>query len=162
MIFYRGNYTQLWLVLTSDEPLGVLDTDFLEDYFGADGFVTLRHLPTGNTYQMPMVAVGTGNTMFRGFYNLNLLPDGLFQIEARVRDPVGNYTILNQVLNPFGNERVLALGFEIRPGDAVSLFTGSLIVMGGFEGYLNWDNPAYFAGLLRVDDELEGRLSVFV
>jgi hypothetical protein len=113
--FARGNFTQLWLKLTSDEPLGVLDTDYLEDYFGNDGFITLYHVGTETNYQVSMLPVpgdtpGVDNDVFSGVYSpLSTLPNGAYELRFRCRDPYGNYTISNSVLNPFGDERVLAL-----------------------------------------------------
>ena len=41
---YRGGMTTLWLTLQSNEALGVLDTDYMEDYFGAEGQVSREDL----------------------------------------------------------------------------------------------------------------------
>lgn len=117
--FNRGNFTQLWIKLTSDEPLGVLDTDYLEDYFGNDGFITLFHIGTETNYQVSMLAVpgetpGVDNDVFSGVYSpLSLLPNGAYELRFRCRDPYGNYTISNSVLSPFGDERVLALSLTL-------------------------------------------------
>lgn len=113
--FNRGNFTQLWIRLTSDEPLGVLDTDYLEDYYGNDGFITLYNPTTLGEFQLAMLAVpditpNVPNDVFQGVYSpLSDLVDGTYELRFRCRDLYGNYTISNSVQSPVGDERVLAL-----------------------------------------------------
>jgi hypothetical protein len=130
MIFYREQYAEIELVLSSLEPLGILDTDYLEDAAGVDGYISLHHLASGARVSVPMSPVGSSTVNFRGFALLSSLQNGVYQIRGRVRDQWGNDTILSAVDNPAGGERVLELGFEIRAGAGVSICFGSLEVGG--------------------------------
>lgn len=120
---YRGGMTTLWLTLQSNEALGVLDTDYIEDYFGADGQVSLYHIASNTHYPVVMVAQpdqtpGVDNDVFKGSYLFSLLPDGAYEIRGRVRDVVGNYTILSAFQTPGGGEGVQALALTIDAGFA--------------------------------------------
>jgi hypothetical protein len=123
--FNRGNFSQLWIKLTSDEPLGVIETDYLEDYYGNDGFITLRHVDTAADFQMAMVPVPEEtptipNDIFQGVYSpLSDLPDGYYELRFRCRDVVGNYTISNSVETPAGDERIIALALELITAESV-------------------------------------------
>jgi len=118
---YRGGMTTLWLTLQSNEQLGILDTGYIEDYYGNDGQVSLYHIGTDTHYPVVMVAQpaqtpGVDNDVFTGSYLFSLLPDGDYEIRGRVRDVVGNYTILSAFQNPAGGEGVQALGLTIADG----------------------------------------------
>jgi len=118
---YRGGMTTLWLTLQSNEQLGILDTDYIEDYYGNDGQVSLYHINTDTHYPVVMVAQpaqtpGVDNDVFTGSYLFSLLPDGDYEIRGRVRDVVGNYTILSAFQTPAGGEGVQALGLTIADG----------------------------------------------
>ena len=118
---YRGGMTTLWLTLQSNEQLGILDTDYIEDYYGNDGQVSLYHISTDTHYPVVMVAQpdqtpGVDNDVFTGSYLFSLLPDGVYEIRGRVRDVVGNYTILSAFQAPAGGEGVQALGLTIADG----------------------------------------------
>jgi hypothetical protein len=119
--FLRETFTTLWITLRSDEPLGILDSQYLENYDGMDGYVTIEHLVTGQRFDVPMAELptetpGVPHDVFRGAIGLSGLPDGEFEIRGRVRDPQGNYTILGAVASPFGGERIQILSFRIVPG----------------------------------------------
>lgn len=119
--FLRDTFTTLWMTLRSDEPLGILDSQYLENWDGLDGYITIEHLSTGQRFDVPMVEVptetpGVPHDVFRGAIGLSSLPDGEFEMRGRVRDPYGNYTILGAVQNPYGGERVQILSFRIVPG----------------------------------------------
>lgn len=136
--FYRGLFTELWITLRSDEVLGVLDSDYLEDYFGTDGQVTLRY-EDGSFYtvlmnEVPEETPGIAHDVFTGPIDLNTIPDGIYTIQGRVRDVVDNYTILNEVENPFGNERIINLSFTVAstgPTTDLVVFVGPVKLMGG-------------------------------
>ena len=118
MRFNRQNYQELWITLASNEVLGILDSDYLEDYFGVDGQVSLYNVGTDTRYDVAMNEVSTEtpsipHDVFRGFVPLLGLPNGEYVVQGRVRDVVNNYTVLNAVQNPFGNERVLDLTIEL-------------------------------------------------
>lgn len=118
MIFYRGSYNDLIITLTSDEPLGIVDTDRVEDYYGIDGQVSLYHVQDDAYYSLAMTEApsqtpGIDDDVFVGVKDLSTLPDGDYTIRGRVVDKHGNYTILDSVQSPFGNERIIALGFSI-------------------------------------------------
>src|SRR4051812_42607906 len=105
--FYRATWHQFWFSLRSGEPLGLLDSSYLEDYSGQDGQITLRHLETGTGYpillaEVPPTEEPGPHEVFRGWLPLDALPDGPFQVQGRVRDPAGNATILGAVAAPIG------------------------------------------------------------
>ena len=47
MIFRRDQYSSLWITLTSDESLGILDSSYIEDDTRLDGYLTLYHVASG-------------------------------------------------------------------------------------------------------------------
>jgi hypothetical protein len=138
MNFYRSQYTELWITLSSDEVLGVLDSSYIEDYFGVDGQITLRH-ENGTPYTVLMNELSSEtpnipHDVFTGLADLDSIPDGNYYIEGRVRDVIGNYTILHAVENPLGSERVLNLQFKVVEGYVPSGYVvnlGPLKLMGG-------------------------------
>lgn len=147
-VFYRQNFSQLWIKLQSNEALGVLDSDYLEDYFGVDGQVSLLHVPTGQRFAVLMVEVpqetpAVPHDVFQGYRFLSALPDGEYQVQCRVRDVLGNYTVVGDVASPRGDERRIALSFEVRPGAPRGI--------GGVRHMARGFAPAHHArGALRV------------
>lgn len=132
--FYRGTFQELWLTLSSDEPLGILDTDFLEDWSGKDGSVSLLHVSSGLRVSVPMAPVPMDSRVnFKGWLALAGLPDGRYSIQGRMRDLQGNITILGDYCAPKGNERILHLDFEIAKIAVVSpaVRLGPLLLQGG-------------------------------
>lgn len=98
-VFYRAAYSTMFVDLGANEELGLLDTDYVEDHAGVDGQITLYHRATDTRYTFPVVAVpgqtpGIPNDYFRAAVTLAGIPDGVFAIEGRVRDLVGNETLL--------------------------------------------------------------------
>ena len=141
MIIYRGAFATLWITLQSNEQLGILDTDYLEDYAGADGQVTVHHIEGATDYPVLMInqpgqTPGTPNDVFTGQLVLATLPDGNYEIRGRCRDLAGNYTILNSVATPIGDEQVLVMTFEIKPGSGLyyPMPASSLLLRPGFSG----------------------------
>ena len=121
MIVYRSSFGTLWLTLSSNEALGVLDTDYLEDYFGADGQVTVHHVEGLTDYPVAMVGQAdqtpeTPNDVFMGQLALATIPNGNYEIRARCRDITGNYSILNSVDSPIGGEQIITPRFEVKDG----------------------------------------------
>ena len=120
LIFYRSLYHYLVLTLKSGESLGILDTEFLEDYNGQDGQVTLKNVATGVrtsvlVTSVPLDTPGVDNDVFKAVVPLTLFPlNGLYYLEGRCRDIAGNYTILTAVANPLGTELVIPLEFSIQ------------------------------------------------
>ncbi len=138
MIFYRGSWTEFWLRISSNEPLGLLDTSYKEDYYGNDGYLTLHHLSTGDRIpilmvEAPEITPSIPRDNFIGSMNLDIMQDGLYRVEGRVRDELGNYTILSDFVSPAGDEEILPLQFELRSGygDAPQISIGVLVIAGG-------------------------------
>lgn len=135
LTFYRAQNTQLWLTLTSNEILGVLDSGYIEDYFGVDGQVTIRNVGTGERFVVLMneVSGDVPHETFRGFIPTSILSDGRYQLEGRVRDRLNNYTILSEVENPLGSERVLPIEFFVYEGQPIFItLQGVLSLRMGF------------------------------
>jgi hypothetical protein len=134
--FVRGFFTELWITLRSDETLGILDSDYLEDYFGVDGQISLLHESNVRyTIVMNEVAEETTNVphdVFTGFLELDSIPNGHYIVQARVRDIANSYTILGEVENPLGTERIINLEFDVADGPPSNTVVdiGSLSVMG--------------------------------
>jgi hypothetical protein len=163
--FYRGPFTELWITLRSDEVLGVLDSDYLEDYFGADGQVTLRY-QDGTFYTVLMNEVteetpGVAHDVFTGPVDLSTIPDGIYTIQGRVRDVVGNYTILDEVETPLGDERIINLTFTVSstgPPSNLVVSVGPVKLMGGItlemqfeptpDFVLSFENPVFDVSLM--------------
>jgi hypothetical protein len=127
MIFLRQAYTELWITLTSNEVLGILDSDYLEDYYGTDGQITLHNLTTGERIPVLMTEVFTTtpeipHDVFTGFIELAPLTNGEYQIEGRVKDVFNHHTIIGEVQNPFGSERIISLPLTITETDVIIEF----------------------------------------
>lgn len=113
MQIYRSGYQDLILALETGEGLGVLDTGYLQDYFGVAGQLTLFHLASATAFAVPMSSLPAG---FQGSYPFALLPNGSYEVRGRVRDTEGYYSILSSLVNPVGNEKIIPLSFDILPG----------------------------------------------
>jgi len=109
--------TWLDLIIDSDEELGVLATDYLEDYYGVDGHLTLVHTDTSEEFDIVMNEVAGGGPYdhdhFEGTRDASTMPLGAYEIRGRARDLLGNYTIITAVETPLGGERVITLGFDL-------------------------------------------------
>lgn len=128
-IFHRGAWSQLWLTLSSNESLGVLDSDYLEDFDGIDRQVSLLHLASGTRYPVLMTESSqeaAPHEVFAGWVALDLLPDGQYQIQGLVRDLSGNYTVLGDYHSPPPGAPVAAMGFTLSSGSVVALSAGSV------------------------------------
>lgn len=126
--FYRGTYTQLTITITSNEVLGILDTDYVEDYYGVDGQITLYHPASGVRYPILMTAI-IPETQFRGYFSLATAPLGRYEVQGRVRDKVGNYT----VIGAFNSDPVwdaVQLELEIKDGFGPGSGGGPIILEG--------------------------------
>ncbi len=102
MIFNRGDFTEVWFRLESNEALGILDTDYIEDYYGTDGQLTLVNTETLTEYPVlmsPSVDAVSGDILI-GYHSLNSLGNGEYVLKGRVRDVLGNYTILTDYIVP--------------------------------------------------------------
>ena len=162
--FYRSDFTEIWIRLTSGETLGILDTDYLEDYFGIDGQVTLHHLSSGERFPIVMAeqtdqTPGVPHDVFAGYRYLSDLPDGDYQVEGRVRDLNGSYSILSAVQNPYGGETVILLQFRILVAavqiiidlDALEIRGGYTIKLAKSEDHLTLRTPPVHAIKLKAD-----------
>jgi hypothetical protein len=120
LVFNRQSYSELWITIQAGESLSVLDSGYIEDYFGTDGQLTLRNMAddtrisfamTEDVDETPFVS----HDVFTGFVDLTVLPDGIYRVEGRVRDSLGNYRILSDFQNPSGTEDVTLFEIEITP-----------------------------------------------
>lgn len=123
VVFPRASFNNVVLTIKSNEELGILDSDYVEDYFGVDGFMTVRRLSDDFRDSIPMIPVpeetpGINNDVFRGTFDISSMPNGFYELEGRVRDIMGNYTIFGAVQNPIGGENVTTLTLQIVDGFA--------------------------------------------
>lgn len=133
MIFNRGTFTEIWFRLASNEALGILDTDYIEDYYGVDGQLTLVHLETLSEYPIlmsPTVDAVQGNIL-AGFKLLAGLDDGNYVLKGRVRDVLGNYTILTDYIVPDLAHTVLFSLTISRASTYSAVTLNGLTIMGG-------------------------------
>lgn len=124
VVFPRGTYTNMLLTIKSSEELGVLDSDYVEDYDGVDGFMTLKRLSDSLRVSFPAVAVPDEtpqipNDVWRITVPLASVDNGFYELEGRVRDIIGNYTIFGSVAVPIGGEDITTLTLEVVDGFAV-------------------------------------------
>ena len=104
-VFPRANYTNMLLTIKSSEELGVLDSSYVEDYDGLDGYMTLRRLSDSLRLSYPAVAVPDEtpqipNDVWRITVPLSTTINGFYELEGRVRDIIGNHTIFGTSLIP--------------------------------------------------------------
>lgn len=135
VVFPRGAFTNMLLTIKSSEELGILDTDYVEDYDAVDGYMTLKRLSDSQRTSYPTVAVpdetpGIDNDVWRITVPLASIDNGFYELEGRVRDIVGNYTIFGSVALPYGGENYTTLTLEVVDGFAVQYTyqTSSVIV----------------------------------
>ena len=62
---------------------------------------------------------GIPHDAFKGVVDLSLLPDGLYRVEGRCRDTLGNYLILSEIQSPLGTEDVTLFEILITPIEVV-------------------------------------------
>lgn len=109
--------TFLDVIIDSDEELGLLDTAYIEDFYGVDGYLTLTHVDSGDEFSIVMANVEGGgpfpNDHFEGTRDATVMLLGLYEIRGRVVDLVGNYTILSAFQNPIGGEDVQSILFNL-------------------------------------------------
>lgn len=124
IVFPRSSYTNMLLTIKSNEELGILDSDFVEDFDGIDGFMTLKRLSDDLRVSYAAVAVPTetpqiDNDVFRITVPLATTDNGFYELEGRVRDLIGNHTIFGSVASPIGDEDITTLTLEIVDGEAI-------------------------------------------
>lgn len=124
IVFPRGVFSDMLLTIKSSEELGVLDSAYVEDYDGVDGYMTLKRLSDSLRVSYPAIAVPDEtpqipNDVWRITIPLSSIDNGFYELEGRVRDLVGNYTIFGAVANPIGGERTTTLTLEVVDGFAV-------------------------------------------
>ena len=156
-IIYRSVFNTLWITLQSNETLGILDSDYVEDFFGNDGQVSLYHIAADTHYPLVMIEVPAEtpeipHDVFIGQTSLAGLPDGVYQVRGRVRDQVGNYSIISAFEIPLGGEKVVSLGFTIEPGSGVSysMQSGGLLVKLGLSFEPGLTARSLFVGALKT------------
>ncbi len=142
MIFHRASFTEMHVVLSSDESLGVLDSDYIEDYTGTDGYLSLRHLQTMRRFSIPMAELlvetpEIPHDVFSGFIELSEIPDGEYRLEGRVRDVAGNYVIIGAFQDPRGDERVVDFESQVAGESLVVVIEiGPVRLLGGYRVYV--------------------------
>lgn len=99
MIFNRLQFSDLWITLDSNEILGQLDTHHVEDYYGVDGQLILVNSDTNVEYPI-LMNTANGDTSLVGSIDLSTIPNGDYVVKGRVRDLVGNYTVLSDYVLP--------------------------------------------------------------
>lgn len=124
VVFPRGSFTNMQLRIKSSEELGILDSGYVEDYDGVDGYVTLRRVSNDDRTSYPAIALpgetpGIDNDVFQITVPLSSVLNEQYVLEGRVRDLIGNYTIFGAVATPIGGEDVTALTIEIVDGFSV-------------------------------------------
>ena len=130
MRFYRGAFTTLHVLIRVSEPLALLETGFVEDFYGVDDQLTLYHLESRRRFELLMTNTPEGN--LEGYYSLDALPNGVFEVQGRMKDALGNATIFNAVETP-GPGAVLPLRVSVLPGTPQTprVSEGPLFVAGG-------------------------------
>ena len=120
LTFYRGAFTQVEITISASESLGLLDSDYIEDYYGVDGQLTLRR--SASAFEVAVLVFPDGletpsipNDVFRGLIPLASLADGTYSLLGRVRDTLGNSTILGSVQGG-GIGAVVNLDFRVLAG----------------------------------------------
>jgi len=122
--FARGNFTSAQISIKASEELGLLDTDYVEDYDGVDGYMTLRRLSDDLRVSFPAVAVpaetpDVDNDVWRITVPLASVNNEPYELEGRVRDIIGNYTIFGSVATPIGGEDIESLSIQFIEGFAL-------------------------------------------
>lgn len=92
--FHRANFQQIAFTFTSLEPLGLLETAYLEDVNGVDGQVTLTG-PGELRLSLLVSGMDSEHERFRAFLTLDGLPDGQYAVSGRARDVVGNEAVFS-------------------------------------------------------------------
>jgi hypothetical protein len=129
-IFHRQQFTRLWITLQSNEELGVLDSGFLEDYFGVNEQLTLHKMSDDTRTPILMNSVVglddptpmLPNDVFTGFVELSDLENGTYFIEGCVRDVVGNYTVLTASQNRAPDLPTTTLELRITSSQIIVVF----------------------------------------
>lgn len=105
--FYRGSgFNDLWIGLSSSEPLGMVDGVFAaQDPFGVGGQVSLLHVLSGVRVPVQVAPWGVGGTDLGGRTPLAPLAAGEYRIEGWMVDLSRNAV-------------ALALGFVLVDGPA--------------------------------------------
>ncbi len=123
-IFNRNGFATLVVSLQSDEGLGILDTDYIEDYNGVDAQVTVYHISSATSWPVVMSLVPTN--LLKGQIALAGLPDGDYDVRGRVKDTFGNYSVITAFAAPNGTEDVIIILFTILSGVIVGWVTANI------------------------------------
>ena len=118
IVFNRQNYTEIGFIVRSNKSLSILQTDYIEDYFGVDGQLTLRYMVNDTRIAIPMqedvaITPAIPHDAFSGFIDLTTLPDGIYRVEGRVKDEFNHYTILSGFQTPLGTEEIQLFEVDI-------------------------------------------------
>ncbi len=136
LVFQRRNFTELWIKIQSNEVLGILDSDYIEDYYGIDGQLTLYRIDTEERTPVMMnevtdETVSIPHDVFTGFIDLTTTPNGEYRLEGRIRDLLGNYRVLSEVETPYGTEDVTDFVIRISSMEIVVEYPGLISVQLG-------------------------------
>jgi hypothetical protein len=119
LTFFRGNYTEMWLVITADEPLSPLGGGYIEDYFGTPSQVSLRDVSDNTRYTI--LITDTNSQSLSGYINTSSIPDGTFAIEGRIQDTVGHNTIIGDYFDSLVTGPVIEAFITIFPEGEVTI-----------------------------------------
>lgn len=165
--FYRGRYSDLVIGIRSSEELGIIDTGYIEDYYGSDGFVSAFHLLSGVRYTIPVSEVpgetpAVPHDFFRGTIGLSNIPDGEYELQYRLKDIDGNWIMSGRVQTPNGLEKVVTLRFYIQSGFTTLhvVPTSSLVVRGALRVRCKRTSKTIEAQ--RVENQIRARRSDLV
>ncbi len=134
MIFKKADFTEIWFKLESNEELGVLDTGYIEDYYGVNGQLTLENISTNTEYIILMneSVDSVHKTIFIGYLDLRSLPNGDYILKGRVRDVIGNYTVLSR-FHLLNSGNIVPYSLTVTSSaDYGSVTIGGLTLSGGF------------------------------
>jgi hypothetical protein len=135
-VFHRQGYSEIWITLQSNETLGILDSGYLEDYFGVNNQLTLYN-PLEDTRvpilmaEIPEVTPSIANDVFQGVIDLTTTPNGIYRVEGRVKDVFDHYTILSEVESPLGGENVVLFEIKITATEIILIFPEVIPIVEG-------------------------------
>lgn len=114
-IFYREAYDQAVITIQSNEIIGSFDSSFVEDYYGIEGQLSLMR-SSGLRSPLLVSWVDTDHTAIRAWIPLNTIANGVYELQGRVRDVVGNYTVFSDYFDMSASAQIYPLVFEVRSG----------------------------------------------
>lgn len=97
MRFFRSNFAQIAIAIQTNEALGLLQTDYIEDIDGIDGQLSIVS-STGvkRSFLVSVISNELSGCLLQGRINLSLIGDGFYSIQGYARDTLGNITAIFQ------------------------------------------------------------------